>query len=305
MPKSSIAKRMPSSFRAAEHVEVLGAGLDGHALGDLEHQQRPGKPVEAKHPLDLLDQVRVLELTTRQVDVQLERGRHLALGSPVGRLPARHLQDGHADLADHAGLLGQLDERVGADQAAMRVVPAQQGLEGHDPAGDQVDDRLVVAEELVLVERLAQVLAQLEPLDGGRPASSARTPGTWTCPTPLAAYSATSASDSRSAPAWPDVAVGDGHAHAGPGEDLPAVEREGHVERLQDPTGHVRGVLGPFHLLEQDAELVAAESGHGVARPHAAAESSGHRCEQPVAGRVAEAVVDGLEVVEVDEEHRG
>ena len=61
--------------------------------------------------------------------------------------------------------------------------------------------------------------------------------------------------------------------------------------------------VGALHLLEQDAELVAAEAGHGVAGADAAAEAGGHRRQEPVAGGVAEAVVDGLEVVEVDEQH--
>src|SRR4051812_23338477 len=51
-------------------------------------------------------------------------------------------------------------------------------------------------------------------------------------------------------------------------------------------------------------ELVSAEPGGGVARPDRRAHPPGDLDEQVVAGGVAEAVVDPLEVVEVDEENR-
>ena len=62
--------------------------------------------------------------------------------------------------------------------------------------------------------------------------------------------------------------------------------------------------FGVAQLVHQHGELVAAEPGGGVARAQAAREPVAHDHEQRVAGGVAEAVVDGLEVVEVDEQHR-
>ena len=57
--------------------------------------------------------------------------------------------------------------------------------------------------------------------------------------------------------------------------------------------------LGSVGVLDQDGELVAAEPGHGVARRAQAQESLGDGDEQPVALRVAQAVVHVLEVVQV------
>ena len=51
-------------------------------------------------------------------------------------------------------------------------------------------------------------------------------------------------------------------------------------------------------------ELVAAEAGDHVAGAQHAAQALGDDLEQAVAGAVAERVVDDLEVVEVDEQHR-
>ena len=54
----------------------------------------------------------------------------------------------------------------------------------------------------------------------------------------------------------------------------------------------------------EHGELVAAEAGDRVARADRGAQPVGDGDEQPVAGGVAEAVVDHLEVVEVEEQHR-
>ncbi len=56
--------------------------------------------------------------------------------------------------------------------------------------------------------------------------------------------------------------------------------------------------------MQQHAELVAAESGDHVALARGAAEPGGDRPQQLVAALVAESVVDVLEVVQVDEQHR-
>ena len=53
-----------------------------------------------------------------------------------------------------------------------------------------------------------------------------------------------------------------------------------------------------------DGEFVAAEARHGVVRAHARSQSAGHRLQQRVADRVTERVVDGLEVIEIEAEHR-
>ena len=65
------------------------------------------------------------------------------------------------------------------------------------------------------------------------------------------------------------------------------------------------GALEVGRVLGQDRELVAAEAGHEVALADRPGDPLGDRDEQRVAGRVAERVVDDLEVVEVDEQDGG
>src|SRR5258707_700178 len=59
-----------------------------------------------------------------------------------------------------------------------------------------------------------------------------------------------------------------------------------------------------MNVLEQDRELVAAEAADGVVRPYTLTQSLGDLDEHAVAHVVAEAVVDDLEAVEVEEQQR-
>ena len=60
---------------------------------------------------------------------------------------------------------------------------------------------------------------------------------------------------------------------------------------------------GVGDVLDEHAELVAAQTGGGVGRAQAGAQPARDLLEHPVAVGVAASVVGGLEVVEVDEEH--
>jgi len=109
------------------------------------------------------------------------------------------------------------------------------------------------------------------------------------------------------------------HALATLGEQRDANAARGAVEvggngvrRLQhraDLLGHQQGrAPGRFHVgghvVHQHHELVAAQPGHGVARAQLLCEALGHLHQQRIAHGVPARVVDLLEVVEVDIEHR-
>jgi hypothetical protein len=70
-----------------------------------------------------------------------------------------------------------------------------------------------------------------------------------------------------------------------------------------DPVGHQRGVARIDHPLEQDRELVAAQARDDVPPAHALLQPAGDGHEHLVAHMMPHAVVDQLEVVEVEEEH--
>ena len=96
-------------------------------------------------------------------------------------------------------------------------------------------------------------------------------------------------------------AVGDADGRGD--EDLVAVDGEGHPEQFLDPLGDVNRARNVVDPIEKDRELVAADAGDGVAGSEVVFEALRDALEQLVAERVAEAVVDVLEAVEVEEEN--
>ena len=84
-------------------------------------------------------------------------------------------------------------------------------------------------------------------------------------------------------------------------------ELEGLLERVEQAFGDQRGARVGREVADEHDELVAAEAAERVDLPHHAMQPRGDRLQQLVADRVAERVVDRLEVVEVDEQrrHRG
>jgi hypothetical protein len=89
----------------------------------------------------------------------------------------------------------------------------------------------------------------------------------------------------------------DGHGDVVDGDGL----LQGGDEALRDGVDGV--VVGD--VFDEDGELVAAESGGGVAGSQVAGEALADFGEERVAGGVAQPVVDGFEVVEVDEQYGG
>ena len=71
-----------------------------------------------------------------------------------------------------------------------------------------------------------------------------------------------------------------------------------------DAAGGDRGLRLVLEADAQDGELVAAEAGDQIGVAHGGLEPLRDLDQQPVAGLVAEAVVDDLEVVEVEEQDR-
>ena len=76
---------------------------------------------------------------------------------PGRALAAGLVQDPFVDRQDQARLFGQAQERAGRQQAALRVLPAQQRLDADDLVAAQIDLRLIVQHEFVARQRTAQL----------------------------------------------------------------------------------------------------------------------------------------------------
>src|SRR3954447_2867471 len=97
--------------------------------------------------------------------------------------------------------------------------------------------------------------------------------------------------------------AGHGHPDARGHVALATGDRERLAEGLLHALRDLERLLLVHHVLAKKNELVAAEARDGVARSKRFAEARRECAEQLVAGLVAEAVVDHLEVVHVEKEH--
>ena len=230
-------------------------------------------------------------------------------GRPNSLLPRRALAAGLAEHEagerdDEARLLGDGDELGRRHLAAVGPRPARQRLEAGDLGRRQADDRLVVHGELVALDALAQLGLERQPAHragvhhrveqlvaaaaGGlravhrdvgvaqqvvHRADTAGRPAR--CPMLADAYSSRSV-DARTA------------------RPAPAAD-----DRRPGTTSS-----GDAEVVDEHGELVAAEPRQGVARPQVRLEARGDGDQELVADQVAQAVVDQLEAVEVDEEDR-
>src|SRR5262249_21663145 len=101
------------------------------------------------------------------------------------------------------------------------------------------------------------------------------------------------------------VAAAEGDPDAGPDEDLLGLDPERTPEGLDDPLRYEGSVSGRPDVLEQHGELIPADASDGVDATETAAEALRHLDEELVAAIVPEVVVDQLEPIEIQEEHRG
>ena len=92
-----------------------------------------------------------------------------------------------------------------------------------------------------------------------------------------------------------------GDPDAGPDGDLLAINGEGRHELPRDPLGDAPSDLLVLHPLQQHRELVTPQAGNGVTGPQRGRDAGTDRDQQLVADVVAQRVINGLEIVEVQE----
>lgn len=75
------------------------------------------------------------------------------------------------------------------------------------------------------------------------------------------------------------------------------------VDRGDEALGDLRRVVRGPRVLEQDSELISAESGRHILPANAALQDGRDVLQQGIADAVSEPVVDRLEAIEVEEQH--
>ena len=286
-PKSSNAIRTPMARSAAS---PSAHGARQRALGQLEHEPLGLEPGRRQH---VAHRRRVQR---RHVHVHHRRG---AGGHRRARL-REHLAIDRRDQL----LVGVAHERRGADQPAPRVPPARQRLHRHDLAGVERDDRLEVRDHLAVLQRGGELVAPARPALGRR--LHLREPHAHLA---LAGV------------------LGAVHRHVGLAQQLVRLQRARRRGGDADATSAPRTTRRPTdHRLgqqiehaaaatcspwwsstssQQHRELVAAHARRDVA-PAGPTSRSGRAAATSTASPAAwpRAVVDRLEVVEVEEQHR-
>ena len=235
----------------------------------------------------------VEQVLDREVDgdVQVE-----PVDPPLGELRERGLEHVQGQRPHQRGVLGVREERARAAQAVHGVLPAHERLDAGDAAGREVDLRLVVQDQLVALERAAQLGDQRQPL--ARVAVARRVVG-------LEAGARLLGLVHRDVGALQQrVGVGavlraERGADARVHHDLEPVDLERVLERDADPAPDLGRARQPG-AGQQQRELVAAEPRDEAVRRRPPPAGAGRAGQQPVAGVVAERVVELLEAVEVD-----
>ena len=181
------------------------------------------------------------------------------------------------------------------------MVPADQRLHSNDLTGPQVDLRLVEDAELFLLDRLAEVALDLATLDHPSPEVVVEQ---------LAADAALLRPVHRRVGLTnQDLRVGRGigghdDANARGDECVVVLEAQRRLEALDDALGDRDGLLLVLYVLAEDDELVPAVTSRGVGAAQRVVETAANLHQDLVTGLVTEAVVDQLELVEVDKEDR-
>ena len=279
----------------AEHGELGRIHVaEQRALGDLELEPGGIKIGLGQNAFDHVDEIGAAELQRRDVD----RDREARPGLAVEAGAAQHLL---AELDDQPAVLGNRNEFGGRNLAAFGMRPTAERLDAHHHFPAVVDDRLIGDPQAVVLDRGAQLVFQELALDQVRIHRRVVDAGSIAALVlrPVERQIGMAHDVGRAA----DILVDDGDADAGADDDGLIGDGVGRA----DGGDHARGDRLQGRVIEaaggDDGELVAAEPGDHVVATQGAGEPLGDAADELVADRVAERVVDILEVVEIDVEH--
>jgi len=182
------------------------------------------------------------------------------------------------------------------------VRPAHQRLEAGDASGRKVDQRLIIRPQHVVLDRVAQIDLDL-----------------------AAALGASVHSGFEKAEGAAGIVLGSGQRHvgvlqqllglvaiarrhrdadAGAGHDGMAVKQKGIADRFEQPPAQQHRVFRPSQPALDDREFIGVETGKRILLAQRRSKALGDGAQQLVAGAVAERIVDRLEIIETEHQHR-
>ena len=284
-------------FQAVQGIERAGALLQQHGFGDFELEPPDRQFGGGERALHHSDQVLAAELRGRQID------RELDVVGPGGGVGAGLAQDPFAERADQPDFLRERNEFVGRNHSAFRMPPAHQSLDTAGAQRDDIDDALIVNLEFLARDRVAQIHFERAP----QPRFGIHLVLEEAV---IVAAFALGAIEREVGILQELRRVGavvrrNGDADGNADDDLVALDLVGLADQADQALGEIDGLL-PVVVVDllQDGEFVAAEPADRVALAHRPLQPPRHGLEQRVADRMAERVVDRLELIEVEHENR-
>ena len=253
-----------------------------------------------REPGDALGEIGALQLHRRDVDG--DRHQRAARLPPAHRVLDRPLQHEVPDRHHQAGLFRDAHEALGPHVPMARVLPAQQRLQRHDVLRFDIDDRLIVHVELPALQRGAQAR-----LDGDALLEPAVHAGAEDLEVVAAAVLRLV---HRRIGVPQQLAHVDAivriqrHADTHGRHQRAAVHDHGRAERLVDALGGLVDLPGVLHALQYDHELIPTHAHHDILGAHGRANALRDGLQELVAGLVSARIVDVLEAIEIQEQHR-
>ena len=193
--------------------------------------------------------------------------------------------------------VGMAEELLGVDQTLGGMDPAHQGFGAEEPPGAELEHRLVVHHQLLLLDGTTDLGLQ------GHPAQRRlveRRVVEHDPPPPRLLGPVQGGVGSPHHLVGTESLLPEGEPRADGGDHRQGAVRGGMLRR--DDVGRRGAHLRDIRALDRRHELVTTEACDRVC-PELCSELVCDLRDEPVADLVAEAVVDGLEVVDVDEEH--
>ena len=242
----------------------------------------------------------VAELARREVDGDAQR--RAAEGVPLPRLPAGLREHEPAERDDQAGVLGDRDELRGLHETALRVSPAHERLEAAQRAVGETTIGWYARLELAAVEAAAERRLGAEPLHRARPHALVEHLVAVAAGGLRAVHGGVGVTQELGLEGALRGRAGDADRRGR--EHLVAAQRDRRAQHRERPLGDGAGLVGRREALAHEHELVTAEAGDSVAGPDDGGEAPGDADQELVAEGVPEAVVDELEAIEAEAEHR-
>ncbi|MNZ67791.1 hypothetical protein D3C78_860470 [compost metagenome] len=268
------------------------------AFGNFQLQHGRVQRRVVEHLGDLL--VKVTMAKQPAGNVHRNKLQRPPLGLPLHHLQAGLTQHPGVDIGDQPGALGNRDELPGRHQPALRMLPAHQRLDADHLAAEQVMHGLVIHPEFFLLQCPTQLPGGLDPLlgMGGQLFGVQRI---------ARAAVALGLEQRRIGIAQQllgaqGVAGEQADADADADEQALAVDLERRFHAVDDALrqsgglAHLRAVLGQY------GKFVTTQAGQGHAVAQQRLQALTDHLEQLVADVVAEAVVNALEVVQVEQQ---